>query len=1060
MVAPSTPGSYRGYWILTNASGQLFGIGQSASNPIWVDIRVAGDPAYEGGYRLWQNACSAEWKSGAGPLPCPGTDGDRKGFIIPQQFTQLEDGTMGPAPSFVMSPENRYNGYIMGTFPAFTVQPGDRFVSGVGCDYNASCYATFRLDYMTASGYIGTFWQWREQNDRNNYSATVDLTPLAGKSVRFILTILATGTASGDRVRWIGPTIQRRENPQPPTVTPPSPTVTPPTVVPPPIVTTPSINDLQMIDPTNGWAIGNAYVLRTADGGATWYNVSMPNVSSFGSGFFQTASKGWVFGTDANIGTVSLFRTTNGGTTWTAYNNLPFNGGALQFLDDLNGFVMSGLGSGMHKQAIQLYQTSDGGATWVLKYAIDPTQPNNTLPFGGLKQGMTFRDTSTGWIGGYIPTTGFIYLYKTTNGGTSWAQQVLPIPPGYESADMNTTAPTFFGPNDAVLPVWMTTGIGQRDLFLYSTHDGGATWNYSSSFARNTNTTEFVSMRDAFNWNTGNFIQATSDGGATWRQLTSNANFGEGVREMDFVSTTTGWVIDMDENANTALYRTTDGGFTWIMLYSTIPVQTQPELTIVGLHIELQNTSCLQPGDPMGVRIWVKNNGQAAAGSFVVRVNNVDQTVNALGVGETTALFFTGYTNPVTAVVDATNVIQEGNENDNTRSEMVPVPTPPLPCITPETLSQDIVNALNARNFDLAKSKMMGQTFMMAFWQSQGNSYQPDAAMQQVQSYMNASTVLTADPNRDLVALLGGTNPYQPMGLDPATSRALFVSGWGSDAKDEVILYVKQLPNGNWYWHGLLVAPGGFARFIPTPTTLQGPYAVARVGPNDVLNIRSGAGINFPIIGWFPPDATHIMKTGTTTIADGVEWAEIQKLDGGLGWVNSSYLTEYVTNDAFCSDARVLTSIEQLKTSMIQSNGNTFASLVGPQRGIAINLWLGVPAVRYSNVTARSIFSDTTIYDWGSPPGVGGPSISGTFAQIVQPHFVDVFNSSYQLGCDNPSYAAGMSPNPWPSTNIHFYSITKPPTADVFDWKVWLVGFEYVDGKPYLYATILYIWEP
>ena len=1065
MVAPSERRSYRGFWILANASGQLFGIGANAANPIWVDIRVAGEPTYEGGYQFWQNACSAEWKSGAGPLPCPGTDGDRKGFVIPQQSTQLEDGTMGPAPSLVIAPENRFNGYIMGTFPAFTVQPGDRFVSGVGCDYNSSCYATFRLDYMTATGYVGTFWQWREQSDRRNYSADVDLTPLAGRSVRFILTIHAAGTATGDRVRWIAPAIIRRGIPQPPTITPPSPTVTPPTVPPPPIVTTPNINDLQMMDSTNGWATGNSYVLRTADGGATWYNVSMPNVSSVRNGFFQTPSKGWVFATDASSDTVSLFRTTNGGTTWTAYHNLPFNGGTIQFLDDLNGFVMTGMPDGMHKHFIEIYQTSNGGANWTLKFAVNPLETTpGVLRLGGIKQGLVFRDLSAGWIGGYSPETGTIYFYQTTNGGTSWTKQVLPIPPGYENADLNTIAPTFFGTNDAVLPVWMTTGIGQRDLFLYVTHDGGATWNYSTGFARNADRIEFLSTRDAFSWNRGGFMQATNDGGATWRQITSNYNFGETVRDIDFVSTSTGWVLDMDDQGNTALYRTTDGSSTWTLLFGTPappPAQLLPDLLFTGVHIELRNTSCFDPADTMGVRVWVKNNGNSIAPQFTVRVNGVDQTTNSyVGIGETAVLFFPGYSNPVTAILDPAGLIQESDESNNTRSEMVAVPTAPLPCVTPETFSQEIVTALNARNFDLAKSKMMGQSFTMAFWQSQGNSYPPDAAIQQIQSYMNVSTVLTADPSRDLVALLGGANPYQPMGLDAATSRALFVSGWGADAKDEMILYVKQLPNGNWYWYGMLVAPGGFARFLPTQTALQGPYAVARVAPNDVLNIRGGAGVNFAVVGWFPPDATHIMRTGLTQSTDGAEWWQIQREDGLQGWVNSNYLTEYVTPNAFCNDGRVLTMIEQLKSSMIQQNGNLFATMVGPKQGIAINLWRGVPAVRYTNITARGIFTDTASYDWGSPPGVGGPGISGTFAQIVRPQFVDVFNSTYQLGCDNPSYAAGMSADPWPNTNIHFYSITKPPTANVFDWKVWLIGFEYVDGTPYLYSTLEYIWEP
>ena len=192
MAAPGSPGSYRGYWILSNGNGQMFGIGPSASEPFWVDIKVAGE-FNEQGFDFWANACSAQWKSGSGYLPCPGTAGDRNGYVIADNFSHLEDGTMGPAPSLLMAPENKYNGYIQGYFPAFTVQPGDRFRAVVGCEYGSSCYVTFRLDYVTPNGGMFNFWQWREQNDRKNYTADVDLSPLAGRSVRFVLELLATG---------------------------------------------------------------------------------------------------------------------------------------------------------------------------------------------------------------------------------------------------------------------------------------------------------------------------------------------------------------------------------------------------------------------------------------------------------------------------------------------------------------------------------------------------------------------------------------------------------------------------------------------------------------------------------------------------------------------------------------------------------------------------------------------------------------------------------------------------------------------------------------------------
>ena len=132
--------------------------------------------------------------------------------------------TVRPAyPGLLTVPQNRFNGYIQGFYPTFTVQPGDKFQSTVGCEFGAAgCYITFRLDYMTASGFIGTFWQWREQNEGKYYSANVDLTPLAGRSVRFILTTLATGSATNDRALWGSPRIVRVGGAPPTTPAPPT----------------------------------------------------------------------------------------------------------------------------------------------------------------------------------------------------------------------------------------------------------------------------------------------------------------------------------------------------------------------------------------------------------------------------------------------------------------------------------------------------------------------------------------------------------------------------------------------------------------------------------------------------------------------------------------------------------------------------------------------------------------------------------------------------------------------------------------------------------------------
>lgn len=48
-TAPNTPGSYKGYWIMRNTAGALFGTSDKANTPIYVDIRVRqSDPLPHG----------------------------------------------------------------------------------------------------------------------------------------------------------------------------------------------------------------------------------------------------------------------------------------------------------------------------------------------------------------------------------------------------------------------------------------------------------------------------------------------------------------------------------------------------------------------------------------------------------------------------------------------------------------------------------------------------------------------------------------------------------------------------------------------------------------------------------------------------------------------------------------------------------------------------------------------------------------------------------------------------------------------------------------------------
>ena len=355
------------------------------------------------------------------------------------------------------------------------------------------------------------------------------------------------------------------------------------------------------------------------------------------------------------------------------------------------------------------------------------------------------------------------------------------------------------------------------------------------------------------------------------------------------------------------------------------------------------------------------------------------------------------------------------------------IPPSSTPTADPAAFAQMVVDTLNARNFDAVKVSM-DQSFAFAQWQGQSTSYTADEAIASLRTY-NLTIPLTSEPGKDLNALLSPANPYGIMGLDPANSWALFVSGWGLDGRDEAILYVTRRADGSLYWHSVLVAPGGFARFATsTPAALQGPYAVVGIAPNNVLAIRSGPG-SFPEVGSFARDATNVMRTGPTAIADGAEWVEIQRPDGGLGWVNSFYLTEYVTHDAFCAaDSQILSLIEQLKGIMNQSNGEMFSALVSPMHGVDVRLWAYQPAVNFTSLNAKTVFASTVSYDWGAGLISGTPDI-GTFKDIIQPKLVDTLNASNtEKYCDNLTGITPL-PDPWPYHNIRFYRLFKPSTS-------------------------------
>ena len=206
LIAPSDTGTYRGYWQLSNAADNPFGIGANAKGAFWVEIKVDRTDKYD--YDFLANYCVARWRSDGGRLPCPGERGSEAGFALLIDRPVLEYGRQENETALWTNPQDKQNGWIRAEYPEIEVKSGQHFKAVVGClDKALDCDVIFQLNYTIDNGEIQTMWQTREVYDDSITKVDVDLSPFAGKKVRFILTVLANRSPKDDQAFWLAPRI-------------------------------------------------------------------------------------------------------------------------------------------------------------------------------------------------------------------------------------------------------------------------------------------------------------------------------------------------------------------------------------------------------------------------------------------------------------------------------------------------------------------------------------------------------------------------------------------------------------------------------------------------------------------------------------------------------------------------------------------------------------------------------------------------------------------------------------------------------------------------------------
>lgn len=227
--------------------------------------------------------------------------------------------------------------------------------------------------------------------------------------------------------------------------------------------TTARLQTVKIVDANIIWAAGNTgVVLKSVDGGKTWVKKAL--VDSVGTArvngieAFDSVTAWAACVTTGSLG-VTVYKTTNGGTSWVKQFNFPTASFAdgLRMFDANNGVLVSDPAGFWH-----IITTSNGGTTWTrvdsAKIPYDPV----TVQEVGVTGCIDIKGSKV-WFGTYNGNTSYnARVYRSTDKGATWSvsNQIAGMLSIYGLSfkdDLNGIAVAYEGP------------VGK-------TTDGGVTW--------------------------------------------------------------------------------------------------------------------------------------------------------------------------------------------------------------------------------------------------------------------------------------------------------------------------------------------------------------------------------------------------------------------------------------------------------------------------------------------------------------------------------------------------------------------------------------------------------
>jgi len=417
-------------------------------------------------------------------------------------------------------------------------------------------------------------------------------------------------------------------------------------------------NHLRLYAAMGGSAVCTLGVFRSDDGGLTWIKLTSPDIFAISiPGFYYC--QGWYdnyIAADptnpdiAYVGGIDVWKITGAGAAFTnltnSYGSIP----PIHVHPDQHslGFASNASGSSFYiGNDGGIWSTANGGASFTNLNATLETSlmyhgvaQSPSLALAGLQDNGVVETTgAVGWrqvYGGdgsavaidfntpstmYMSAYSPLYVYKSTNGGASWAAAQNGINPADQPGV--EWQPMIMDPNSSV-----TLLAGANTGTIYRTSNGAASWSSIGKPYPSLTTALAVAPSNSQEIWVGDYagkIFTTTNLGATWVEHDPYAPYqsARGIAvdpanpQHAFVSFGTDFAVPFPGFTNGAVFETSDLGATWTEItgpFASIPVES----------LAVDHAGTLYAGTDFGVFARVHGTwGLAGNGLPAVRVNQL-----------------------------------------------------------------------------------------------------------------------------------------------------------------------------------------------------------------------------------------------------------------------------------------------------------------------------------------------------------------------------------------------------------------------------------------------------